>query len=720
VLFLARPALSIQGEQIEKPALAIAIDVSSSMSARDGPNAPTRLEWVRQSLAPRYLDALADDFSLECFSFSSTTEKIPASGVRKLEASGKTTDIAQAVARIRAALPGTDIASLLLISDGIDNSGGRDPVKAIVEQGIIVNTVGVGTLSDGENIKDIAVKHVEAPRYTTVDNIAEIKAHVESCGIVATMSVILKTADKELAETRIVLEPGRKTQVVPLRFTPDAVGPLELEVVVAPDPEERIHKNNSYPVSVIVTHPRIKVLYVEAALRQEYRYLKRTLDMDPNIELLAFVQTRKDVFLKQGGGSADTNLLPTDLDTLKQFDVIILGDTDSTLFSKQQLDIIERAVRDGAGFLMLGGEASFGPGGYADTPVADALPVAIGGRGDRQFKDAFTLQLTDDGRGHPLFRGTLEFFKSRGKQADDVLPELRGSTEVLGRKPGATVLAVDPGKTAHDGNPMIIAAVQQYGAGRSMALTADSTWRWFFQMKGLGHNTPYVKFWGQAIRWLANEDVRERDQKPGISASTDKRSYNPGETVRIFARARADEGLATSQALLYAAITAPSGTETPVQLTYAPGSTGEYEGMFEPPSPGEYAASVSATLNGEPLGEPLDLQFRVGSPNLEFDDLDINEPLLKRIAAETGGQYYSLVRLDDLSRTLRTVEQRKRSHREISLWDYVVMPVVDLTRGLGFVHSFLRYLAKDPQGMFLVFLVLVTIEWTIRKRRMLS
>ena len=720
VMFLARPMLSIRSEVSEKPTLAFAVDTSASMSARDGANAPTRLEWAKQTLGRRYLGRLEKDFNIACYSFSGGTQEVGPREIRDLPADGKTTDIAQAVAHIRSALPAADIASIVVVSDGIDNSGGRDPVKTIVEQGVVVNTVGVGALAEDGQIKDIAIKRVDSPRYVTVDNVAEIKVYVESSGIVGRTNVALKSDGRELAGAALLLEPGRKTQVATLRFTPEAVGRFDFEVSVANDPEERIHQNNSYPFSVIVADPRIRVIYIEGSLRHEYKFLKRTLDMDPNVELLSFVQTRKDVFLKQGAPGAGVELLPTDLEALKKFDVIILGDTDSTLFSGRQFDMIAQAVREGAGFLMLGGEAAFGPGGYADTPVADLLPVRLGGRGDRQFKDAFMLQLTDDGKAHPIFQGTLEFFAGPAEAPDKALPQLGGSTEVLGRKPGASVLAVNPDKTAHDGNPMIVVAAQQYGAGRTVAFTADTTWRWLFQMKGMGRETPYVKFWGQAIRWLAREEVKAREQKPGITAFADRRAYDPGEEVHIFASARVEGGLATNDALLYASIAAPAGTKTPVQLTYVPGTAGEYEGTFEPPAPGGYAVTVSATLNDEPLGEKVELDFRVGSPNLEFDALDLNERLLKRIASETGGQYRSLIRLDDLIGNLRTAERLKRSHREVSLWDYLVMPVVDVTRGIGFLHRFLSFLAKDPQGMFFVFLVLVAAEWTIRKRRMLS
>ena len=720
VAFLARPMLHIQTQQAEKRKLVFAIDASASMSARDGANLPTRIDLVKQSLSYRYLDRLKKDFDLAFFSFSSGADEVKPDQLHGLKADGKTTNIAEAIGRVKPAYPDADIASVVLVSDGIDNSGGPDPVKPIVEQGIIVNTIGVGAMADEkERIKDIAVKHVECPRYATVNNATEIKAYVESTGIVGQVTVLLRKDGKELTQSKVFLESATKTQIVPLKFTPDTIGHFEFEVSVPPEPEERIQQNNVYPFSLIVTDPKIKVLYLEGTPRSEYKFLKRTLDMDPNVELLSLVQTRKDIFLKQGqSSSTDVEIFPTDIETLRKFDVIILGDVDVTLFSRKQLEMIEQVVKDKAGFLMMGGQASFGPGGYAGTPVAGLLPVEIGGRGDKQFSDPFMLKLTDEGKVHPIFQGTVEFFDGQDKTS--VLPELAGCTEVLSAKPAAVVLAVNPVKTAHDGNPMIVAAVQQYGTGRAMAFTADTTWRWFFQMRSLGRETPYVKFWGQTVRWLANQEVKEREQKPGITVFTDKRSYEPGETVRMFGRARGEGGLATNDAVIHAIIGTPAGTQIPVQLAYVPGTTGEYEGTFDPPAPGKYGVSTTAMLNQQPLGEKIDLDFRVGSPNLEFDQLDLNEPLLKRIAAETGGRYYSLILLDDLIRNLQTSEREKRTQRQVPLWDAIVLPVVNVTRPIGFIHSSLSFLAREPQGMFLAFLVLVTVEWTIRKRRMLS
>ena len=56
----------------------------------------------------------------------------------------------------------------------------------------------------------------------------------------------------------------------------------------------------------------------------------------------------------------------------------MLGSIEAGAFTGDQLRMISEFVeRRGGGLLMLGGPRSFAEGGYAGTPVADALPVTL-------------------------------------------------------------------------------------------------------------------------------------------------------------------------------------------------------------------------------------------------------------------------------------------------------------------------------------------------------
>jgi len=69
--------------------------------------------------------------------------------------------------------------------------------------------------------------------------------------------------------------------------------------------------------------------------------------------------------------------IPQTLDEWDAFDAIILSDIPATAFSLQQLETLGVYVRDlGGGLLMLGGENSFAPGGYALSPLEEILPVS--------------------------------------------------------------------------------------------------------------------------------------------------------------------------------------------------------------------------------------------------------------------------------------------------------------------------------------------------------
>ena len=74
----------------------------------------------------------------------------------------------------------------------------------------------------------------------------------------------------------------------------------------------------------------------------------------------------------------DPEGIPKDPAGLQKYDGLILSNVSSLKLTKKQMGHIRDYVRDGGGgLIMLGGEESFGLGGYYRTPIEEALPVTM-------------------------------------------------------------------------------------------------------------------------------------------------------------------------------------------------------------------------------------------------------------------------------------------------------------------------------------------------------
>jgi uncharacterized membrane protein len=70
--------------------------------------------------------------------------------------------------------------------------------------------------------------------------------------------------------------------------------------------------------------------------------------------------------------------IPKDIAGLQKYDGIVLSNVSSLKLTRVQMAQIRDYVRDhGGGLMMLGGEESFGLGGYYRTPIEEALPVTM-------------------------------------------------------------------------------------------------------------------------------------------------------------------------------------------------------------------------------------------------------------------------------------------------------------------------------------------------------
>ncbi|MFQ5521202.1 MAG: VWA domain-containing protein, partial [Candidatus Methylomirabilia bacterium] len=74
----------------------------------------------------------------------------------------------------------------------------------------------------------------------------------------------------------------------------------------------------------------------------------------------------------------EAQAIPRDTPGLQEYDGVILSNISSLKLTQRQMESIRDYVRDfGGGLIMVGGEESFGLGGYYRTPVEEALPVTM-------------------------------------------------------------------------------------------------------------------------------------------------------------------------------------------------------------------------------------------------------------------------------------------------------------------------------------------------------
>ncbi len=721
LLTLFKPAISVTtpaGEDESKPILPILVDRSGSMSTSDMPNMPSRYARTLQMLAGQQ-QRLEKHFNVKVYHFAEKTNAVDAiRNLGDLSPTGggtKNTDIAAAINTAASNAARARTPGILLISDGIHNTGGN--VTDAATEATPIYAIGVG--SEEEIVagrRNIQIASAQAPMTVIKNNVATISAEVNITGfasIPAEIRLVEEGIDQPVASRPVWTDKDSATVKFNMKWTPgdnpsarDESGGApfadirKLYLKIPQNPAENVHKDNSTELHVLVTRPRIRILYIEGSMRPEYKFLRRLLDSDPNVQFASLVRISGNRFWSQGSieGKKFTQLPSTDKE-FGMLDVLIIGDLDAGFLTTEQKSRIRQFVSDGGGLLMLGGHNSFGPGGYDGTPVETALPVIMGGRNQPQEKTPFVPKLTAAGQAHPIFEGMKKFFggpDTRGKESDlPELPPLNGCVTVVDKKQGASVLAVHPGAENQNG-PLIVLAVQRFGSGRSAAFTPDTTWKWRLPMQPLGAESPYRLFWSQMVRWLAHADTKSRRGASAAVLRLDRTYVRVGENVKILAAVRNKQGKPTESSNVSCTITPldKNSDIEPRQLPLTQEGGGLFGEDFEPQQQGEYKVILTAANEaGEELGRD-EITLTVAPHHTEMEQLARNTELLRKIAGQSKGSFMELAALPDLiNRLIRTKAQSSGEDAD-KVVDY---PLYNFTL------------------LFIVFAVALTAEWLLRR-----
>lgn len=693
IVLLLRPVVVVSSVIPRSSYVAMVVDDSVSMKLNDVAGGATRLESVKQALLNNasgqesFLTRLENKFKTNLYGFSSGLTRLKDGN--DLYGEGRTSDLAGALDETIKRSSGMPLSAVVLATDGASNvpSDLTAVLRELRARDIPVFTVGVGNTS---RPMDAELTRVNIPRRVLVGSRLNIETIIGLSGYGETKVLLAVREDGRAVKTEEVNLRGNDTQAVNLEITPTTPGVHRYTVEVTPLDGELTVENNKQDSLVEVIEGPLRILHVEGEPRWELGKIRESIQPnEKNVTLVSLQRTGENKFYRQGVGN-QTELasgFPKTEEELFSYHALMIGSVEAGFFTADELRNIEAFVsRRGGGLLALGGRLAFDGGKYKGTTIDDLLPVSLtGGAVDdsNSFSPVFKPILTGAGQAHPITR--LNEDRGANQKAWNEMAPISVSQVLTNVKPGASVLlearrVEGPAQVA----PLLVQ--QRYGRGQTLALTAADTWRW--RMKMDSKNNAHETFWRQMLRYLVSGTPQQ------VEIGSEKEVYALDDKINIVADIRDKRFNPVPDAHATARVTKPSGLIVDVPLKFTTlNSVNTYAGEFKADELGQHrielvGTSVTlGTLNAKSNTLVSDL-------NREYYSAAQNSDLLKRIAAETGGKYYTTAEaqslLDDL--IYRQTPYSERVTKD--LWD---MPV-----------------------NFMLIIGLLSAEWFLRKREGLA
>jgi hypothetical protein len=677
LLFVFNPTLIFQKTGARKGLVAMLIDTSRSMERKDSTGGLARLDSVKRLLGETsFISDISKWTEPSFFTFHSNVQPLAdARKIQDLRAQGESTNLADALNHLRRNSPREGWTGVILFTDGRSTANDSAPA-ASKSLGCPVYVVGVGRKStDNSPLTDVGILRMEANPTAILNQPTTLRLGLLQQGMSGAMvTVRLKEGENVLAEKNGNLtEEGE--QKFSLEFTPRKKGLRQLSLEILKDPRDLIPENNKADFTLPVTDARLKVLYVEGTLRWEYKFLKRTLTMDPFIEPTLLLRTTADQAFQQSGGEALKDGFPTSPDALSKFDVIILGDIPRAFLSDEQVLALETFVGDrGGGLIITGGYHILCSGEYAQTPLTKLLPVQPATTNKTLIQGEFSLEAEPHAKTHEILKGIISNLSE---------VRLERWYPVGGAKAGAEVLLRRRGKTGETG---IFLAIQPYGKGRVLFLASDDLWRLSFRRKKQDEPGVGDLIYLQGARWVARQDISDDKTAPLFLPHMDRFSYEPGSAATLHVQWNkgrlGEENPKMEGTLLH-------GGNVETTLDFIKKGAYDFTVYFNLTKEGKYEVSLKGSMTNQ--SETQSLKFLVGRPWREMESLSIDETTLRAIAQETSGGYYTLLNAGEIAKRLPKDIRVERSRIEKE--------------------------ATSGPGWFIAFFLLMCLEWFLRRRR---
>jgi uncharacterized membrane protein len=680
VLFLMRPVLRTSEPDARNLPLPVLVDVSRSMGIEDADGA-RRIDRARDLLTQALLPELSRRFDVEVLGFGDELTRVSAAN---LSATGRQSNLQSALAAVGERYRGRPVPGVVVLSDGGETSA----AVPHGEVGIPVFAVGIGAPAIAHDSEVLSVTTAEAVLDGSRIDLA-VAAVSHGRGTEA-MDLRLLENGRPLEVRRVVPSADGTPLHEVFQVSPARGGPTVYTVEIPTAVSELVPENNSRSVLVQPPARSRRILLVEGAPGFEHSFLKRAWAADRDLEIDSVVrkgrnEQGRDTFYIQAAESrsgAFRSGYPAGEDDLFRYDALVLANVEGHQLTRKQLEATRKFVGTrGGGLLVLGGR-SFLQQGLVETAVEDVLPLNLQDRTGGVLPAAETrgnnrVTLTPEGAAHPVMQLAPGLEDTR-KRWDNV-PTLAAIAPLGGPRPGAAILALTGGA---GGVPRALVAVQRFGDGRSMIFTGEAAWRWRMMLPAADRS--YDTFWRQAVRWLAlpASDPVAITLPPGAVSGTPV-------PIQVAVRNAAFE--AVRDAAVDVRVARADGRLEQLRATPDPDApaSGRYVARFDAGDTGVYRVTAEARRGSELVGS-TSAALLVGGVDLEMTDPRLNEQVLERIAAATGGKLFAASDVGGLVTALEANSSTAALTVRVDLW-----------------HN---------GWSFAALLVLLSTEWLLRRR----
>ena len=288
------------------------------------------------------------------------------------------TSLESALKLAKASFPEDTARRVVIVSDGNENMGDSlSLARSMAEDGIGIDVVPVALSAKSEVSVDKIVLPTELRKGQAFEARIVINNQAELSGdsaepVTGKLRLSMGTAKSSelIAEQQITLRPGKN--IHGFKHELERAGVFTLDATFVPDDAAvDAIENNNHASSFAHIRGKGRVLLIEDGFHQgEFQHL---------VERLQASSIEVDVLPSNQLYTSAAELLPYDAVVLANLARATGDDADSpelAAFSDAQIKmLVDNCEQMGCGIVMLGGDRSFGAGGWSNTLLEKAMPV---------------------------------------------------------------------------------------------------------------------------------------------------------------------------------------------------------------------------------------------------------------------------------------------------------------------------------------------------------